>query len=182
LSFERIGGEEVWKGKIGAVHVDRFRHDDGEVVEREVIKHPGAVVMVPFDGERIWLVRQPREAALEQSLLELPAGKLDTPGEGKLDVAKRELREEIGKSAATWEHLVSFYASPGFTDEQIHSYLATDLSDDPAEAEENERIEIVSEPLSRLDDVIRSCRDAKSLVALLWFSHFVLEGKNPVFA
>jgi 8-oxo-dGTP pyrophosphatase MutT (NUDIX family) len=174
MSFERIGGEEVWKGRIGSVRVERFRHDDGEVVTREVIKHPGAVVMVPFDGERIWLVRQPREAAREQSLLELPAGKLDRPGEEKLDVAKRELREEIGKSAASWQHLVSFYASPGFTDEEIHSYLATDLSDDPAEADENERIEIVSEPLSRLDDVIRACRDSKSLVSLLWFRAFVL--------
>jgi 8-oxo-dGTP pyrophosphatase MutT (NUDIX family) len=174
MSFERIDGDEVWKGKIGAVRVERFRHDDGEVVTREMVAHPGAVVMVPFDGDRIWLVRQPREAALEQSLLELPAGKLDMPGEEKLDVAKRELREEIGKSAASWEHLVSFYASPGFTNEEIHAYLATDLSDDPAEAEENERIEIVPEPIARLDDVIRSCRDSKSLVSLLWFSRFVL--------
>jgi ADP-ribose pyrophosphatase len=180
MSFERIGGDEVWKGRIGTVRVDRFRHDDGEIVTREVIAHPGAAVMVPFDGERIWLVRQPREAVGEQSLLELPAGKLDAPGEQPLDVAKRELREEIGKAAATWQHLVSFYASPGFTDEEIHAYLATDLSDDPAEAEENERIEIVVEPVSRLDDVIRSCRDSKSLVALLWFSHFVLN--RPSFA
>ena len=91
-----------------------------------------------------------------------------------LDTAKRELREEIGKSAATWQHLTSFYASPGFTDEGIHAFLATDLRDDPLEAEEEERIEIVSEPLDRLDDVIRSCRDAKSLVTLLWFRAFVL--------
>jgi 8-oxo-dGTP pyrophosphatase MutT (NUDIX family) len=174
MSFERIDGEEVWKGRIGTLRVDRFRHDDGEIVTREVIEHPGAAVMLPFDGERIWLVRQPREAVGEQGLLELPAGKLDRPGEQPLDVAKRELREEIGKSAATWEHLVSFYASPGFTDERMYAYLATDLSDDPAEAEENERIEIVPESVSRLDDVIRSCRDGKSLVALLWFRAFVL--------
>ena len=175
MSFERIGGEEVWRGSIGAVRVEKFRHDDGKVVEREVIEHPGAVVVLPFDGKRIWLVRQPREVVGEQALLELPAGKLDVEDESPLDVAKRELREEIGKSAASWEHLISFYASPGFTDEEIHAYLATDLSDDSAEAEENERIEIVVEPVSRLDDVIHSCRDAKSLVALLWFRAFVLE-------
>jgi 8-oxo-dGTP pyrophosphatase MutT (NUDIX family) len=172
MSFERIGGEEIWKGHIGTVRVEKFRHDDGEVVEREVIDHPGAAVMLPLDGDRIWLVRQPREAVGEQGLLELPAGKLN--GVEPLETAKRELREEIGKSAATWRFLTKFYASPGFTDEVIHAYLATDLSDDPLEAEENERIEIVAEPLSRLDDVIRDCRDSKSLVTLLWFRAFVL--------
>jgi 8-oxo-dGTP pyrophosphatase MutT (NUDIX family) len=173
LSFERVGGEEIWKGHIGTVKVEQFRHDDGEVVQREVVEHPGAVVMLPLDGDRIWLVRQPREAVGEESLLELPAGKLN--GGEMLDTGKRELREEIGKAAATWKLLTSFYASPGFTDEEIHAYLATDLSDDPLEAEENERIEIVSEPLDRLDEVIRSCRDSKSLVTLLWFRAFELD-------
>ena len=83
--------------------------------------------MLPFDGERIWLVRQPREVVGEQSLLELPAGKLERR-RGLLDTAKRELREEIGKSAATWQPLTSFYASPGFTNEEIHAFLATDLA------------------------------------------------------
>jgi 8-oxo-dGTP pyrophosphatase MutT (NUDIX family) len=174
MSFERIGGEQVWQGKICAVRVEEFRHDDGEVVRREMIEHPGAVVMLPFDGEQIWLVRQPREAVGQQSLLELPAGKLDAEGEEPLDTAKRELREEIGKSAQTWRPLTSFYASPGFTTEEIHAFLATDLRDDPAEADESERIEVVAEPISRLDDVIRSCRDSKSLITLLWFRAFVL--------
>jgi 8-oxo-dGTP pyrophosphatase MutT (NUDIX family) len=173
LSFERIGGEVIWKGHIGTVKVEEFRHDDGEVVKREVIEHPGAVVMLPWDGERIWLVRQPREVVGEQALLELPAGKLN--GGDVLETAKRELREEIGKSAATWKFLTSFYASPGFTDEEIHAFLATDLTNDPLEAEENERIEIVSEPLDRLDDLIRSCQDSKSLVTLLWLRAFELD-------
>ena len=172
MTFERVGGEVVYEGRIGKVRVDRFRHDDGEVVEREVMVHPGASVMLPLDGERIWFVRQPREAVGEQSLLELPAGKLN--GGTPLETAKRELREEIGKSAATWQHLKTFYPSPGFADERLHAYLATDLSDDPLEAEENERIEVVSEPLSRLDDVIRECEDAKTLVTLLWFRAFHL--------
>ena len=84
------------------------------------------------------------------------------------------MAEEIGKGARTWRHLTTFYASPGFSDEEIHVYLATDLYDEHAEAEENERIEIVSEPLGRLDDVIRDCQDSKSLVTLLWFRAFVL--------
>jgi ADP-ribose pyrophosphatase len=171
VAFERVDGKVVYEGRIGKVRVEEFRHDDGEVVKREVIQHPGAAVTLPIDGDRIWLVRQPREIVGEQRLLELPAGKLN--GGEVLDTAKRELREEIGKSAATWQFLTSFYASPGFTDEVIHAYLATDLRDDPLAAEEEERIEIVSEPLARLDDVIRECRDAKSLVALLWYKAFV---------
>jgi ADP-ribose pyrophosphatase len=172
VAFERVGGDVVYEGRIGKVRVEQFRHDDGQVVKREVVEHPGAAVMLPLDGDRIWLVRQPREIVGEQALLELPAGKLN--GGEVLATAKRELREEIGKSAASWQFLTSFYASPGFTDEVIHAYLATDLTDDPLAAEEEERIEVVSEPLSRLDDVIRECRDAKSLVALLWFKAFVL--------
>ena len=174
MSFERTGGEEVWRGRIGVVRVEKFRHDDGKVVEREVIEHPGAVVVLPFDGKRIWLVRQPREVVGEQALLELPAGKLDVEDESPLDVAKRELREEIGKSGGTWQSLTRFYVSPGFTNEEMHAFLATDLSDAPGEADHTERIEVVAEPLSRLDDVIRSCRDSKSLVTLLWFRAFTL--------
>ena len=171
MAFEKVGGEVVYSGRIGTVRVERFRHDDGDVVEREVIGHPGAAVMLPLDGDRIWLVRQPREVVGEE-LVELPAGKLN--GGEVLDTAKRELREEIGKSAAQWRHLTTFFASPGFTNEEIHAFLATDLSDDPLDAEEEERIEVVSQPLDRLDDVIRSCKDAKSLVTLLWFRAFVL--------
>ena len=172
MAFERVGSEVVYEGRIATVRVEKFRHDDGEVVEREVVEHPGAAVMLPLDGDRIWLVRQPREIVGEESLLELPAGKLN--GGEVLDTAKRELREEIGKSAARWQHLTTFYASPGFTNEEIHAFLATDLSDAPLDADEEERIEIVSEPLDRLDDVIRSCRDSKSLLTLLWFRAFVL--------
>jgi 8-oxo-dGTP pyrophosphatase MutT (NUDIX family) len=173
MSFERTNSKVVWQGRIGTVRIDQFRHDDGEVVEREVIVHPGAAVVLPFDGERIWFVRQPREVVGEH-LLELPAGKLDVEGEDVLTMAKRELREEIGKSAATWRFLTRFYASPGFTTEEIHAFLATDLADDATQPDESERIEIVSEPVSHLDDVIRSCRDSKTLVALLWFRAFLL--------
>src|SRR5687768_13295816 len=103
MTFERISSEQIWRGRIGAVRVDRFRHDDGEIVEREVVEHPGAAVVLPFDGERIWLIRQPRETVEEQDLLELPAGKLDVEGEEPAEMVQRELREEIGKSAKSWQ-------------------------------------------------------------------------------
>jgi ADP-ribose pyrophosphatase len=173
MTFERIGSETAWEGRIAGVRVDRFRYDDGAEAEREIVTHPGAVAVVAHDRERLYLVRQPREAVDEQALLELPAGKLDEEGEGPLDTAKRELAEEIGKGAGTWRHLTSFYTSPGFADEECHIYLATDLYDEHAEADESERIEIVEAPLADLDDVISGCRDSKTLVGLLWFRAYL---------
>jgi len=172
MAFERLGSETVWEGRIATARVDRIRYDDGEEADREVIAHPGAVAVVAHDGDSLYLVRQPREAVGEQALLELPAGKLDEDGEEPVDTAKRELAEEIGKGARNWEHLTTFYTSPGFAEEECHLYLATDLYDESAETEENERIEIVAVPLAELDDVIASCHDAKSLVGLLWFRAF----------
>src|SRR3954454_14585792 len=167
MAFERIGVDEVWSGRIANVRVERWRLGDGEEVEREVVGHPGAVGVVAHDGERIYLVRQPREAVGSPDLLELPAGKLDVEGEAPLDTAKRELEEEIGKAAAEWEHLATFYTSPGFTDEESHVYLATDLSDAEAETDEHERIDIEARPLSELDALIDEARDSKTLIGLL---------------
>jgi ADP-ribose pyrophosphatase len=167
--MERIDSETVWEGRIGSVRIDRFRYDDGDEAEREVVAHPGAVAVVAHDGERLFMVRQPREPVDEPDLLELPAGKLDHDGEGPLETARRELAEEIGKGAREWTHLKTFYTSPGFTDEVCHVYLATDLYDESAEADESERIEVVQLPLADLDAVIDGCADAKSLIGLLWF-------------
>jgi 8-oxo-dGTP pyrophosphatase MutT (NUDIX family) len=172
MSFERIDSKTVWEGQIATVHVDRVRYDDGDEADRERVSQPGAVAVVAHDGERLFLVRQPREAVDEQSLLELPAGKLDAEGEGPLETAKRELAEEIGKGARTWRHLTTFYTSPGFVEEVCHVYVASDLYDESAEAEEDERIEIVEAPLAELDAVIQGCHDAKTLVGLLWFRAF----------
>jgi 8-oxo-dGTP pyrophosphatase MutT (NUDIX family) len=166
--MERIGGEIVWEGRIGKVRVDRFRYEDGEEAEREIVEHPGAVGVVAHDGETLFLVRQPREPVDDPALLEVPAGKLDEDGESPLDTAKRELAEEIGKGARSWQHITSFFTSPGFTDEECHLFIATDLYDEKADTDENERIEIVEVPLSELDGVIRDCRDSKTLVGLLW--------------
>jgi ADP-ribose pyrophosphatase len=169
---ERVNSDTVWQGRIATVRVDRFRYDDGEEADREIVAHPGSVAIVAHDGEQLYLVRQPREAVNEPDLLELPAGKLDEDGEGPLDTAKRELAEEIGKGARSWTHLTSFYTSPGFVDEECHVFLATDLYDESADADEDERIEIVTVPLAELDEAIRGCRDAKSLAGLLWFRAF----------
>ncbi len=166
--FERIGGEEVWRGKIASVHIDRFRYDDGEEKEREIVRHPGAVAILAHDGEHLYLVTQPREPVGDPSLLELPAGKLDEEGEEPIDTAKRELAEEIGKGARDWRSVKTFFSSPGLLDEEVHLFIATDLYDDRAEAEDTASIDVESVPLRDLDDAIRRCHDAKSLVGLLW--------------
>lgn len=166
-AFEQIGSETIWSGHIGTVRVERYRHADGEEVTRENVAHPGAVAVVAVDGEHVWLIRQPREIVGERALLEIPAGKLDRDGEDPVEAAARELAEEIGKAAGRYEKLKSIYTSPGFTDERIDIYLATDLRDvERPPVEEDERIEVVAWPLARLDDAIAACSDAKSLVGL----------------
>ena len=164
-----MGGERKWEGKLIRVGVERFRYADGGEVTREKVWHPGAVGILAVDADNVWLTRQPREAVNEPASLEIPAGKLDVEGESPLQAAARELAEEIGKRAANWKELMWFYTSPGFSDERIWLYLATDLSDDAdAEPDEGERIEVVPWRRERLDEAIAACRDSKSLIALLW--------------
>ncbi len=103
----------------------------------------------------------------------MPAGKIDRQDEDLLDVAKRELAEEIGKGAREWRHLTSFYNSPGLLSEVNHLFLAQDLHDESAEAEEEERIEIVRMPLEELEATIAECKDAKTLIGLLWFKAYL---------
>jgi 8-oxo-dGTP pyrophosphatase MutT (NUDIX family) len=167
--FERIGSETLFDGKFISVRRDTFRHEDGAVVDRELVTHPGAVgVVVLDDAEMLWLVRQPREAIGVPDLLEIPAGKLDVDGEDPLKAAERELAEEIGKQAAHWDSLGAFYTSAGFADEIIHLFLATGISDvaERPQVEEDERIDVELRPLSDLDAILAESADAKTLIAL----------------
>jgi ADP-ribose pyrophosphatase len=176
--FEEVGSETRYEGKFFSVRHGRFRHEDGEVAERELVVHTGAVGVLVLDGDRLWLVRQPREAVGVPDLLEIPAGKLDEEGEDPLATAKRELAEEIGKQAEHWESLGSFFTSPGFTNEEVHLFLATGISDvdERPEVEENERIDVEVRPLSDLDALIAGNRDSKTLIALLKLKERVAEG------
>jgi ADP-ribose pyrophosphatase len=165
--FDKLDDDVVFAGGFIEVHEGTFRHEDGETVTRQWVRHPGAVGIVAHDGERLWLVRQPREATGDPDLLELPAGKLDEAGETPLECARRELAEEIGKAAEQWEHLTTYYTSAGFTDEECHIFLATGLRDDPGHEIEGERIDIETVALADLDATIAACRDAKTLIGLL---------------
>jgi 8-oxo-dGTP pyrophosphatase MutT (NUDIX family) len=165
--FEKLSGETVYDGAIFSVERAVFRFADGEEATREIVRHPGAVGIVPVDDTHVWLVRQPREAAGDPDMLEIPAGKLDEEGEEPLDTGRRELAEEIGKGAEHWEHLTTFFTSVGFADEEVHVYLATGLHDREVEPpDHDERIEIVAWPLDKLDDAIAETRDSKTLIGL----------------
>lgn len=172
--FEPQGAEIGWEGKVIRAGIERFRYPDGKEVTRDKVWHPGAVGILALEDDRVWLTRQPREVIGAGASLEIPAGKLDVPGESPLETGKRELAEEIAKRAERWEELFAFYTSPGFSDERVWVYLATGLADAPGHAaDEDERIEVLPWPLSRLDEAIAQCEDSKSLIALLW-----LEGRR----
>jgi len=166
--FERTASETLHEGTFFSVRREVFRHEDGQDATREIVVHTGAVGVVVLDGEDLWFVRQPREAVGSPDLLEIPAGKLDEEGEEPLETAKRELAEEIGKQAAEWEPLGSFYTSPGFTDEQVHLFLATGLSDveERPEVHENERIDVDVRPLAELEQLIAESTDSKTIIGL----------------
>lgn len=168
--FEPLGGRTVHEGRIVTLRVERFRYPDGDEVEREIVRHQGAVGVVVHDESDLFLVRQPREAIGDPDFLEIPAGRLDVEGESPLEAGQRELAEEIGKAAATWEPITDYVSSVGVMDETVHLFHATDLSDAQAEAEDNERIEIVRWPLADLDGAIAATRDAKTLIGLLWLA------------
>ena len=166
--FEPLGGRTVHEGRIVTLRIERYRFADGEEVEREVIRHQGAVGVVAHDGTDLFLVRQPREVIGDPDFLEIPAGRLDVEGEAPLQAAQRELAEEIGKGAGSWEHICDYHSSVGMSDELVHVFHATDLHDESADSGELERIEIVRWPLADLDGAIAATRDAKSLIGLLW--------------
>ena len=124
--FEKRAEREIWRGAVISVAEGTFVSPSGEEFQRDLVHHPGAVSVVPVDGDEVVLVRQYR-AAVDLEVLEIPAGKRDVAGEDPALTARRELVEEVGLEAGTLEELAEFYNSIGFSDEHSHVYLATDL-------------------------------------------------------
>lgn len=143
----------------------------GRVLSREVVRHPGAVVIVPVlegpGGREIVMIRNAR-IALERWLVELPAGTLER-GEAPEAAAGRELEEETGYRAATLRRLGRFHTTPGLTDELMHAFVATDLTFVGQRLEEDERVEAFAVPVASVLRMIESgeLEDAKSMLAIL---------------
>ena len=132
--------KEVYRCSLFWVTEDKAEDPDGWKIERSVVRHRGSAVMMPVDvRNRVLLVRQYRLPA-DQKLWELPAGKVDQ-GESVLQTAKRELIEETGLRAKQWKKLVTFYPSPGYVEEKMTIFLATELTHGKAQPMEDERIE-----------------------------------------
>ncbi len=162
-----MSSNTAFSGKFIDVVLGRYRRQDGVEVDRQVVQHPGAVAIVAYDDEFIHLVRQPREPVGEDSLLELPAGTLDVPGESELECAKRELSEEVGLAAEEWRLLRTIYTTPGYSNERCTIFAASGLSESPGEEDEDEAIEVVRVPLRELEGVVAQVQDAKTLIGLL---------------
>ena len=166
--IEPLGGDTPFDGSQFSVRVERFRHADGEEVQREYVHRMAAAAIVAYDDEHVWLVRQPREAIMQYTL-ELPAGKLDAEGESALQTAQRELAEEIGQAAEHWTQIACYHPSSGYSDEIVHVFAATGLRpSEDAERDPSERIEIVRWPLADLDAAVAETNDAKTLIGLAW--------------
>ncbi len=139
LKEQCLAREVIYQGKIITVNHDTVLLPNGRTSVREIVRHPGAVAVVPCSGEQIFMVKQYRYA-LGRETLEIPAGKLD-PGEKPEMCALRELREETGYSGSV-SFLGAYYTSPGFTDEAIHLYLADELIWSPLQADEDEFLRV----------------------------------------
>jgi len=175
--IEPLGGETVFEGETLVVRVERFRHCDGEIVEREIVRRQDAAAIVAYDDEHVWLVRQPREA-LGRMMLEVPAGKLDVEGESPLQTACRELAEEIAVEAEHWEAIIEYFPSSGYTDERVHVFAATGLRPSDVEPDPHERIEVVRWPLGDLEGAIEQSRDSKTIIGLQWLKLRLAAGRG----
>ncbi len=168
--FKPVGERQAWQGRVVSLSVAEIKAPDGSIYEREIIRHPGAAVIVPLDGEEVIMIRQYR-AAVNRELLEIPAGKLDSQDEPPEFTARRELEEEIGKQAGHLELLAVFHNSPGFCDEVTHCYLATELADTNRHPHgiEEEHMAIERIKLADVPDLVASgeLADAKSIVGLM---------------
>jgi ADP-ribose pyrophosphatase len=162
--------EIVHVGRKIRVALDTSIAPDGTTIRRDVILHPGAVVILPvLDAEHVVLLRNHR-FVIGETLWEVPAGTLE-PGEALQKCAERELAEETGYAAAKWRCLGYLYASPGVLDEKLHLFIAEELTAGPARPEPDEQLHPVT---IRFDEAIRMClageiKDAKTITSLLWW-------------
>jgi ADP-ribose diphosphatase len=176
----QVATRRVHTGRVLNLDVDTVRFPDGSRGDLEIIRHPGAAAVVPLASDpagpdpTVLLLRQFRYAA-GGTLWEIPAGRLEM-GEDPMACARRELREEAGVVAGRLDRLTTIWTTPGFTDETIHLFWATDLTTGSQAREADEFIEVVPRPLSQVLEDIRQgeIRDAKTIVGIMYLAGFVL--------
>ncbi|HEV7994343.1 MAG TPA: NUDIX hydrolase [Gemmatimonadaceae bacterium] len=174
----QLGTERIHTGKIIKLDRDTVRYPDGSDAELEIVRHPGASAVVPFltdpegDDPQILLLRQYRYAA-DGFIYEIPAGRLD-PGEDPAACAARELKEETGCTAKSIVPLFTMLTTPGFTDELIHLFLATDITHGESNREADEFVDVVVLRLSEALELIQrgEIPDGKTALAILYAAGF----------
>jgi ADP-ribose pyrophosphatase len=178
---QRLASRRAYDGRLIKVDVDTIEAPDGATFELEMIRHPGAAAVVPLlddagaEDPSVLLIRQYRHAA-SGTIWEIPAGVLE-PGEEPLACARRELTEETGATAGRIEHLTTVYTTPGFTDEQIHLFVASQLRAGEPRHEDDEFIEVRAMPISEVLAMIKDGQivDAKTIVALLYVAGYAMQ-------
>jgi ADP-ribose pyrophosphatase len=168
---ERLDRQRIFQGRVVDLSVDRVRLPNGNVCDLELITHRGAAAVVPVDGDDVILVRQYRYAA-GGWLIEVPAGKLDG-GEAPEMCATREVEEETGFKIGSLASLGWIWTTPGFTDEKIWLFVATDLTPSQSSLQDDEVLTVKRMPLTEAVKLALhgEIRDAKSVCALLRASH-----------
>ena len=166
--FEIIGSRLVCETPFLKLFEVDLETPSGEIGKRTVGSIGHAVAVVAVDGDDVVLIRQYR-TPLDRALLELPAGKLDIPGEDPQNAAVRELAEEVGFQAGTMRRVAGFHTSPGFLDEYLTVYIATDLTPVPAQPMGPEEVaaEIVRIPVKDIPTVLPEVEDAKTIIGLM---------------
>ncbi len=168
-----ISSQMIFSGQILKLHIDTVSGPDGVKKTREIVDHSEAIVAVPVDSKgNILLVEQFRLAA-GKTLLELPAGGIET-GEDVEEAVRRELQEEIGYCPKTLMRMTGFYSAPGFSNEFLHLYLAKDLVPARLTAEDTDEIKVILTPASKISELITSGNicDAKTIAGLLFYLKF----------
>lgn len=169
LIEKTVSKDKIFSGKVIDLFVEEVELPTGKMSKREIVKHPGAVGIIPITSEnKVVLVRQFRKP-LERVIVEIPAGKLEKDEE-PLVCAKRELEEETGYISDQFTYLTSFYTSPGFADEIIHLYVAENLQkkENPAEMDEDEFVDVLELTLKEAVDYMKEKKiyDAKTAYAI----------------
>ncbi len=181
LPFRVVSSRNIYEGRVVRLDVDRIVEPSGMEVEREIVRHPGAAVLLPVTAARtVILIRQFRYAAGE-TLLEVPAGTID-PGESPEETARRELVEETGYHPGRIEKLAEFFPSPGILSERMHLFLATELEKREASPDIDESLELVELPweLALALEPGKDVLDAKTIVALSFLGrHPLLASRSP---
>ncbi|NLY85905.1 MAG: NUDIX hydrolase [Tissierellia bacterium] len=160
--------DKLYEGKILNLRVDTVELPDKKYSKREIVEHPGSVAVIPIaDDGSIILVKQYRKA-VEKFLLEIPAGKLEINEEPRV-TAIRELKEETGYSTEKMEYLMEFYTSPGFTNEKIYLFLATDLVKGEATQDTDEYIKVEKYNIDLLIKMIErgEITDSKTIIGII---------------